>query len=75
MIRRWFETWGWIYRPVAWQEHAVALLGIATSLHVFMVVDARSRSISDTLYGIFPFIILFWALVFRLASKTSTQES
>jgi hypothetical protein len=75
MIRRWFETWGGVYRPVAWQEYAVALLGLATSLQAFMVVDARSHSISDTLYGIFPFIILSWALVFRVASKTFTQES
>ena len=53
MRARWFKTWGWIYRPVSWQGVVIILLAVAFSLQVFIAVDSRSHSASDTLYGVF----------------------
>ena len=75
MKLRWFQAWGWIYRPVSWQGFAVLLLGFAFTIQVFLAVDAQSHSVSDTLYGIFPYIVPCWILVFWLASKTSDHSS
>jgi hypothetical protein len=70
MKRRWFKAWGWIYRPVSWQGFLVVLAGLAFTFQAFMAVDARSHSISDTLYGIFPYTVITWMLVYWVATKT-----
>jgi hypothetical protein len=67
----WFKAWGWIYLPVSWQGLLVALAAIAFSVQVFLAVDSSSHSVSDTLYGIFPYIVPGWTLVYWVASKTS----
>jgi surface polysaccharide O-acyltransferase-like enzyme len=75
MSRPWFKPWGWIYRPVAWPAFAVVVLGMIFSLQVFLAVDRASHSASDTLYGIFPFVVPCWMLVYWVASKTSTRQN
>ncbi len=67
----WFKVWGWIYRPVSWQGFAVSLLALAFCLQVFVAVDRNSHSVSDTLYGIYPFILPTLMLLYWVASKTS----
>lgn len=73
MKAKWFESWDWIYRPISWQGVLVVLLALAFCIQVFVVVDRQSHSVSDTLYGIFPYwaptlIVLYW-----VASKTSGE--
>jgi hypothetical protein len=74
MKRSWFKLWGWIYRPVSWQGVLITLLGALFSLQVFLAVDARSHSVSDTLYGIFPYFVCCWVLVYWIAANTSAEE-
>lgn len=71
MARRWFAPSGWIYRPVSWQGVLVVLLAFAFCAQVFWAVDRRSHSVSDTLYGIFPFVVASLMLLNWVASKTS----
>ncbi len=71
MNRHWFTAWGWIYRPVSWQGVLVVLVAIVFSLQVFLAVDRRSHSVSDTLYGIFPYVVPCWIVATWVASKTS----
>ncbi len=73
-MRSWFKAWGWIYRPVSWKGVLVSLLGLAFSIQVFLAVDGRSHSASDTLYGVFPYIVPCWMLVYWIATKTSQPE-
>jgi hypothetical protein len=40
-------------------------------MQVFLAVDTRSHSVSDTLYGIFPYIVGVAFLVDWLAERTS----
>ncbi len=71
MSRVWFKPWGWIYRPASWQAVALLLLATIFCVQVFVAVDRRSHSVSDTLYGIFPYVVPCLMLLNWVASKTS----
>jgi len=71
MERRWFVPWGWIYRPVSWQGVTAAILAAAFCAQVFWTVDRRSHSVSDTLYGIFPYVVPCLMILNWVASKTA----
>lgn len=73
MQRQWFKPWGWIYRPVAWPGVVIVLLAPAFCVQVFLAIDARSHSVSDTLYGIFPYVVPCLILLYWIASKSSGQ--
>ena len=57
---RWFRPMGLLFVPVSVAGWVVTLLAIAFCVHIFLVVDRHSHSVSDTLYNIFP----FWAPTF-----------
>ena len=67
----WFKPFGWLYRPVSWQGVIVTLLALAFCVQVFMAVDRQSHSVSDTLYGVYPFIVPTLLLLNWVATKTS----
>jgi hypothetical protein len=69
----WFTPWGWIYRPISWQGYIASLLVLVFCVQVFIAVDRNSHSVSDTLYGIFPYIVPSLVLLYWLASKTSSS--
>jgi hypothetical protein len=71
MRREWFAPWGWIYRPVSWQGVSVVLVTVIFCVQVFLAVDRHSHSASDTLYGIFPFVVPALMLLNWVATKTS----
>ena len=71
MQRRWFASWGWVHRPVSWQGYSLVLLAAAFCVNVFLAVDRHSHSMSDTLYGIFPFVVPALMVLNWVASKTS----
>jgi len=71
MHRHWFVAWGWIYRPVTWQGVGLVVLTLVFCLQVFLAVDRHSHSASDTLYGIFPYVVPALMLLNWIASKTS----
>ncbi len=67
----WFKPWGWIYRPNSWQGIILLLLTLAFCVQVFIAVDRNAHSVSDTLYGIFPYVVPAFMLLNWVASKTS----
>ena len=69
--RRWFVSWGWVYRPVTWQSFVLVLLAALFCVQVLWAVDRHSHSVSDTLYGIFPYVVPCLMLLNWAASKTS----
>ena len=71
---KWFKPWGWIYRPVSWQGVFVVLLALAFCVQVFIAVDQQSHSVSDTLYGIFPYVVPCLILLNWFASKSSNES-
>jgi hypothetical protein len=50
---------------------AVVALALIFCGQVFLAVDRHSHSVSDTLYGIFPYVAPCLMLLNWLASKTS----
>ena len=70
-MRNWFTAWGWVYRPTSAAGLAVVALTLAFCVQVFIAVDRNSHSVSDTLYGIFPFVVPALMLLNWVASKTS----
>jgi len=71
VLRRWFVSWGWVYRPVTWQAFGCVLLAAGFCVQLFLAVDRHSHSASDTLYGVFPYIVPCLMLLNWVASKTS----
>lgn len=71
----WFRRLGWIYRPVSWQGVILVLLALAFCVQVFLAVDRHSHSVSDTLYGVFPYFGCCFLLVNWVASNTSSGQA
>jgi len=57
---RWFRPLGILFLPVSACGWILTLLAIAFCAQVFWAIDSRSHSVTDTLYGLFP----FWAPTF-----------
>jgi hypothetical protein len=73
-MRTWFKPWGWIYRPASWQGLTFVVLATVFCLQVFVAVDQKAHSVSDTLYGVFPFVVPCLMLLNWIASKTSAKS-
>jgi len=73
MKKPWFREWGWLYYPISWQGVVLVLLVLAFCVQVFLAVDSRSHSVSDTFYGIFPYIVPSFLVLVWIASKTSQE--
>ena len=74
MSRRWFARWGWIHRPVAAPGWIALALCLAFCAQVFVAVDRNSHSVSDTLYGVFPFVVPALLALDWLAARTSGRR-
>ena len=74
MKRQWFKPWGWIYRPISWQGAVLVLSAAVFCVQVFGAVDRNSHSVSDTLYGVFSFVVPCLMLLNWVASKTNSRE-
>jgi len=70
----WFKPWGWIYRPISWQGFLACLAALSFCVQVFMAVDRNSYSVTDTLYGVFPYIIPCLTILYWVATKTSGPQ-
>jgi len=50
-------------------------LAVVFCAQVFLAVDRHSHSVSDTLYGVFPYIVPCLVLLNWIASKTSSGSA
>lgn len=73
MTLTWFKPWGPIYRPASLLGAIITILILAFCVQVFLLVDSRSHSVTDTLYGVFPYIVPSLLLLERIAARTSGQ--
>ena len=69
----WFKRAGWIYLPNSVPGAVITLAALAFCVQVFLAVDHKSHSVSDTLYGIFPFFACAFLLFDWIASRTSER--
>jgi hypothetical protein len=75
MRRPWFQKFGWVYRPASLAGWVVLFVTLGLCVWVFVVVDRRSHSASDTLIGVFPYTSLFLIIAGWIASNTCGSPS
>lgn len=68
---KFFKRVGWVYAPVSIVGFIISLLAMGLCVTVFVAVDRHSHSVSDTLYGIFPFFVCSFLLLDWIGSRTS----
>jgi len=73
MKNNWFKRLGWFHIPVSVPGVIATLLAVAFCIHVFLAVDRRTHSVSDTLYGVFPYFACAFLLLNWLARNTDRQ--
>jgi hypothetical protein len=65
---------GIIFFPISFIGVVLYLLTIAFCITAFISIDRHSHSVSDTLYGIFPYFISAFTLLFWIANNTATKD-
>jgi len=75
MRHAWFKRVGWIHVPVSAAGWMVALAGAGLCVQAFLAVDRASHSVSDTLYGVFPFVVPTLLALDWVASRTSGPQA
>lgn len=70
MRHQWFKQIGWFYYPATWQGIIIAIITLIICINIFVIIDIRSHSASDTLYGIFPYFVAIFLLFNWVASKS-----
>jgi hypothetical protein len=73
MKSNWFSRVGWFYLPASAAGAIVWLMAIIFCATVFVAIDRHSHSVSDTVYGVFPFFACTFLLVDWVASRTCGQ--
>jgi hypothetical protein len=71
---RWFTPIGPLYVPISIAGAVISIGAAAFCINTFLAVDRHSHSVSDTLYGVFPFwapTFLLWAWI---AGRTSRAD-
>lgn len=71
--RTWFKPWRWIYLPVSGAGWLVVVLTLLFCANTFLAIDRHSHSVSDTLYGIFPYWVPALGILNWIAGRTSEK--
>ncbi len=71
MTLKWFKQWGWFYVPASVPGFAILLVTLGFCASVFLAVDRHTHSVSDTLYGVFPFFTCAFLLWDWIGARTS----
>ena len=74
MKNEWFKKTGLVFVPISIIGGVMYLLTIAFCITVFIAVDRHSHSVSDTLYGIFPYGVSAFTVLFWIASNRVKTE-
>jgi hypothetical protein len=74
-MKGWFVEFGWIYRPASLAGWIATCAAVAYVAQVFLAIDARSHSVTDTLYAVYP----HWGVTFLgwnwIARHTTTSRN
>jgi hypothetical protein len=72
---RWFKPAGILFLPASTFGWLITALAIGFCVQVFWFVDAHSHSVSDTLYGVFPFWASTLLALAWIADRTGARAS
>jgi hypothetical protein len=69
----WFKKLGWIYQPITIIGWIITVITILLCAQIFIFFDSHSHSVSDTFYGVFPYIVSYLVVAGWIASNTSKK--
>jgi hypothetical protein len=75
MKTTWFRRHGWFLVPASITGALIWLVAILFCLSVFQAIDRHSHSVSDTLYGVFPFFACTFLLLDWVGRRSSEQRT
>ena len=75
MKASWFKPLGWFYVQASTTGFVLSFSAAMFCLMVFIAVDRKSHSASDTLYGIFPFFACTFLLLDWIGRRTSAVNA
>jgi len=70
----WFKRWGWLYRPVHPLGYVITLAALVFVVQVFVAIDRRSHSATDTLYHFYAYAAPTFLGLMWVASRTSDES-
>jgi hypothetical protein len=70
----WFKPMGVLFRPASIAGWLATLAALAFCIQVFIAIDSRSNSVTDTLYAIFPFWVPTILLLAWIADRTGGRR-
>ena len=70
MTTKWFVRRGWFAIPNSPAGAIVTVLSVSFIVQVFFAVDRSSHSVTDTIYGVFPFAACAFLLLDWIAQRT-----
>lgn len=70
----WFKPLGILFRPVSAAGWIITILAAAFCLQIFLFFNSRAHSISDLLYGVFPYWVPTFLLWAWIASRTGGER-
>jgi len=71
---RWFKPLGIFFRPVSAAGWIITLAAAAFCVHIFLFANGKAHSVSDVLYGIFPYWVPTFLLWAWIAGRTSIAD-
>ena len=72
---RWFRPLGPFFIPVSIAGGIITLAAVVFCVQVFWAIDRHSHSVSDTLYGIYPFWLPTLLALAWIADRTGGRSS
>ena len=69
-----FKKYGLVFLPVSALGIILYALVLIFCFTVFRAIDLHSHSVSDTLYGIFPYVVGSLTVLFWIASNYSGNQ-
>ncbi len=75
METKWFKKTGLVFIPVSVIGAVMYLLTLGFCITVFMAADRHSHSNTDTLYGIFPYFVSAFTVLYWIASNTNIKPA
>jgi hypothetical protein len=73
-MRHWFRSAGPLFMPASIAGWLLCGAALAFCVRVFLVIDRHSHSVSDTLYGIFPFWVPTILVLVFIADRTGGRD-
>lgn len=70
----WFKKFGWFYLPVSIPGTIILVFFLLFCVHIFLAVDRHAHSVSDTLYGIFPYLVPAFLVYIWLGHETAGED-